>query len=403
LSHKRPARASEPPKRLTRRDFMATSVCAAAAGVGGLLAGCARQQQEAPAVAPQAGPAPPAPPPAPEVTMPVSPPPTRTLGRTGLKVSILSMGGIGGETGLLQAGLAKGINFIHSAMGYGTLDRVGEAISGQRDRVLLGIKYERRGTEDWDYLNRSLEALQVDYVDILFFPLNSPDEARDRKHLEFFRKVKKQNKARFIGLTSHSSIAPTCQTAVGAGFWDVIMPSYVPDPEACAALRPVLDQAGKKNLGVVAMKTMAGIERTAMPEMQTRLKEVIAQSSVTTVVKGMLTFQQLDGFLQAAVAPLKRAESQSLKAHLASRRGQVCSLCGACPPCPRGVDVFEVMRAFDYYHVQQGRPPIARAMYHQIPSGQRGSACDDCGKCAGKCPSGLNIARQVRAADLILG
>ena len=61
------------------------------------------------------------------------------------------------------------------------------------------------------------------------------------------------------------------------------------------------------------------------------------------------------------------------------------------------------MRDFDYYHAQMGAVEAARVAYAQIPSAQQGSACDNCGQCAGKCPYDVDIARHVQAAHLVLG
>jgi hypothetical protein len=400
MSKQQGSRGRAGSKRLSRRDFLATSAGAAAAAAGGLgaLAGAyasarepARKAASAADLA-KAGSAQGA------ATGPLA---KRTLGRTGLKVTVFSMGTIGGVTDVLKSGLDRGINFVHCALGYGTLDRVAEAIAGRRDKLFLGLKYERAGTPDWDYLDRALGALKVDHVDILFFPLNSPDEARNRSHLEFFQQVKQRKRARFIGITSHANVAPTIQAAVGAGFWDVLMPSYVSAPQERAALRPVLDQAEKKNLGVVAMKTMAGMNPQALDPMRAVVKQVLADSSVTTLCKGMLTFEYLDAFFGAAVGAPTKAQTAALEQHLAAC-ADTCVMCGACPPCPRGVNVFEVIRAFDYYYAQAGHPRIARSMYDAIPAAARGGACDDCGECASGCPYGVNIARHVRAADLVL-
>jgi len=372
-----------PHRTFTRRGFLTTAAVTAAAALSGTTpkAEAAPGQSRRSALKPLA---------------------KRTLGRTGLKVTVFSMGTIGGQTEVLKAGLARGINFIHCAQGYGTLAAVAAAIAGKRDSLLLGLKYERAGRADWEYLDRCLEALQVDRVEVLFFPLNSPEAARDRQHLEFFRQVKQRRKARFIGITTHGNVAPTMQAAVDAGFWDVLMPSYVPSPQAVAALRPVLDKAEKKNLGVVAMKTMAGIQPNAVAQMQTALKQVLADASVSTLVKGMLTFELLEAFLTAAASVPTKAERAALEQHLALCRGETCVLCGNCPSCPRGVNVFDVMRAFAYYYAQAGAPHFARAEYRSMPAAASGKVCDNCGACAAACPYGVDIAGHVRAAHLVL-
>jgi len=400
MSDRGDSKSSTHGKRLTRRSFLGTAVGAAATAAGSLgaaTAACAREVRRGPASADgeelaQAG----------ATRKGAAPLPKRTLGRTGIKVTALSMGGIGTNTDVLRAGLDAGINFIHCAMGYGTLAATAEAIAGRRNRLFLGLKYERAGAADWDYLDRALRALAVDYVDVLFFPLNSPEAARDRAHLDFFTEVKKQKKARFIGITSHGNIPPTLQAAVAAGFWDVLMPSYVPAPPEREALRPVLDQAEKKKLGVVAMKTIGGIRPDATRQMQATIKEVLGDSSVTTLCKGMTSYELLDSCLAAVAGPPKGARTASVHEHLAAQQGETCFLCGNCPSCPRGVNCFDVVRAFDYYRAHAG-PEVARRMYGLIPADQRGSACDDCGQCERKCPYGVNIARHVQAAHLMLG
>lgn len=366
---------------LTRRGFLATAAGAAgAAATGGLgvLAGSQAAAAPAPAL------------------------PKRTLGRTGLKVTAFSLGGIDMQVPVLQAGVARGVNFIHCANGYGTLDRVAQVVAGKRKQIMLGLKYERTNRRDWEYLNRCLEQLKVDGVDILFFPLNSPEEARNREHLDFFNQVKKQRKARFIGLTSHGNMPATMQAAVEAGFWDVLMPAYPAMAAVRKELRPALDQAEKKKLGVVAMKTMTGLRQADLPHMQTVVKEVLADSSVTSLVKGSINFEQLDACLSAAGSKPTKAESEALQQYLAACAGERCLVCGQCPTCPRGVNIADAVRAFDYYYVQSGCVELAKATYAEIPAGQRPERCDNCGECQGKCPYGVDIARRVQASGVML-
>lgn len=380
MSHEQRSDDQQAARQLTRREFLATSAgVAGAAALGMVAGGCAGKEAAGPVKSPM-----------------------RTLGRTGLTVTAFSLGGIGANAAVLKAGLDKGVNFIHCAPGYGTLPQVAEAIAGRRDKVFLGLKYERAGFSDLKYIDRSLQALKVDAVDILFFPLIRPDDARDRKHLEFFEQVKKRRQARFIGITAHANVPATMQAAVEAGFWDVLMPSYSPEARAREALRPVLDQAEKNNLGVVAMKTMTGVRPGEVNHLRTILKEVLADSSVTTLVKGMLTFELFEALWGALGMKATPAESAALQRHLAALGGQACLVCGNCPTCPRGVAVFDVVRAYDYYYTQGGCAEFARTVYAELPASARGGACDGCGECNAHCPYGVDIARRVQAAETML-
>gem|GEM_PF-1729405 len=362
-------------KHLSRRDFLAVSAGLAASYALGPLAGKS-----------PAAPVPPT-------------PPKRTLGATGLKITPLSLGGIGAEVGVFKAGLLKGINFIHCAAGYKTLEIVGKALAGKRDQVYLGLKYEPRSQVDWKYLYNCLEKLKVKYVDILFFPLNSPAEALDRAHWQFFEQARKRGMARHIGITTHSNIPATLRAALRAGFWEVFMPSYVPAPKARAALLPLLDAAERKKIGVVAMKTMTGTPGQNITRQKTIIREVLADSSVTTICKGIINYELLEAYWQAATIKANRAEMKSAPPLAAVG---TCFLCGECPVCPKGVQIFEVMRAFNYYHSQLGETELARALYAELPPTAKGNACDGCEECSNRCPNGVRIARQVQAADLVL-
>jgi len=115
----------------------------------------------------------------------------RTLGRTGLEVSVLgfgasSLGSVFRETDeresirTVHAALDAGINYIDVSPYYGLTKAetvLGKAIAGlPRDRFLLSTKAGRYGIDCFDFsarrilasVDESLTRLQTDYVDILF-------------------------------------------------------------------------------------------------------------------------------------------------------------------------------------------------------------------------------------------
>src|SRR6266478_10154178 len=107
--------------------------------------------------------------------------PTRVLGNTGARVSILAMGA--GSRFLsytdedraleaIQKALDLGITYIDSADDYGrghlAEQRIGKAIKGRRDSIFLATKLSNRdGNESQRIVEASLKALQVDAVDLL--------------------------------------------------------------------------------------------------------------------------------------------------------------------------------------------------------------------------------------------
>ncbi len=133
----------------------------------------------------------------------------RMLGRTGLKVSVISLGTVSTRTNVIKYALRRGINFIHTSLGYSggkSIRTVGQAIKGHRRKVVLGLKV----TWDWhsdDELNKALKILGTSYVDILFFNIhNNPKRVASPEAKNAFERWKKQGKVRFMGLTTHGGM-----------------------------------------------------------------------------------------------------------------------------------------------------------------------------------------------------
>ena len=169
----------------------------------------------------------------------------RTLGRTGLKISEISLGTwafgnnvYGGviETdaiNTIHAGLDMGVNLFDTAPQYGTHQQdgvaeivLGKALKGKRQSVIVSSKFGRNPTiENGDpqfYKSRiiasvdeSLKRLQTDYIDVLFFhsPF-SPNEIHEDVW-EGIEQVKRKGKVRFIG----HSISQLSQTENLAKQW----------------------------------------------------------------------------------------------------------------------------------------------------------------------------------------
>lgn len=160
----------------------------------------------------------------------------RILGRTGLRVSVISMGSwqlsgpldvdgqadgfpdIGRDAAirLIQACNDLGINFIDSAEIYGDGEgeqRIGEAIKGKRDRWIVSTKFGLRCTDTGNRLEdaspavirpsleRSLRRLQSDYVDLYLY--HSPPTARSiLEGKRVLDALKQEGKIRFYGIST---------------------------------------------------------------------------------------------------------------------------------------------------------------------------------------------------------
>lgn len=152
----------------------------------------------------------------------------RQLGNTGLKVSVLgfgssTFGNVFGHISMHQvqsavdAAVDHGINFFDTSPYYGlTLaeERLGTAVSGKRDQIVLASKCGRYGLDEFDFsrtrirrsVEESLQRLRTDHLDLL--------QAHD---IEFghepqiigetipaLRELQNEGKTRFIGITGYS-------------------------------------------------------------------------------------------------------------------------------------------------------------------------------------------------------
>jgi L-galactose dehydrogenase len=149
----------------------------------------------------------------------------RTLGKTGLRLSVLGFGAgpLGDDYGKIDVGegertvheaIDRGINFFDTAPYYGrTLSetRLGAALAGRRDKVVLCTKLGRYDKAGFDFsaarvkssIDESLQRLQTDHVDLL---IAHDIEFADRKQimgetLPAMREVQADGKTRFIGIS----------------------------------------------------------------------------------------------------------------------------------------------------------------------------------------------------------
>jgi L-galactose dehydrogenase len=150
----------------------------------------------------------------------------RVLGKTGLRVSVVSLGGspLGGVFGPVEDSQAiravhtafdLGINYVDTAPFYAATNAetvLGKALKGQsRDRYYLATKVGRYGIDDFDFsakrviasVDDSLQRLGVNYVDLIQchdIEFGSLDQVVSET-IPALRRVCEQGKARFIGIT----------------------------------------------------------------------------------------------------------------------------------------------------------------------------------------------------------
>src|SRR5262245_32142634 len=202
--------------------------------------------------------------------------PTRPLGKTGEKVSILCLGGwhIGAvkdkkeAVKIMHAALDNGMTFFDNAWDYhdgGSEEVMGEALSaaGKRKKCFLMTKNCGRDAKTVQkHLDDSLKRLKTDVIDLMQFHEinydNDPDWIVEKGGLKVLLKAKKDGKVRYVGFTGHKD--PSIHLAMLAKHtWDTVqMPINVLDHHYRSFARRVVPEAKKKGVGVLGMKSLGG-------------------------------------------------------------------------------------------------------------------------------------------------
>lgn len=195
----------------------------------------------------------------------------RTLGRTGLDVSILGFGGaeIGYEGAaladverLLGSALDAGLNTIDTAECYSSSEElIGQAVSKRRGDFHLFTKCGHAAgfdLPDWDpklleqSIDRSLQRLQVEHVDLVQLHSCGEDLLRQGDVIAVLQKARDAGKTRFIGYSGDNEAAVY---AIECGAFDTLQTSVNIADQLC--ITQTLPRAKEANMGVIAKRPIA--------------------------------------------------------------------------------------------------------------------------------------------------
>lgn len=334
----------------------------------------------------------------------------RTLGRTGLKITVVSFGAmLTPEPEVIRASLDYGVNYIDTARRYmngKNEEIVGRAIKGFRPKLFLATKTRSENREQIiQDMEKSLRALETDYVDVYqLHNLTSKDKDRafDPQIRDTLRELKKQGKVRFFGVTTHTDQAAVINALVEdpEKFFDTILVGY--NFKSPPELKEAIARAAQAGIGIVAMKTQAGGYKTEalgpISPHQAALKWAIQDPHVTAAIPGMKDMAMLKEDLAVMGMKLTPADKQILSLYGTSIDPYYCQLCGQCEgTCPGGVAISTINRCLMYAEAYQ-EPQLAEATYQEIPVKAMASTCLSCSTCVAQCVRGINISRKMSQA-----
>lgn len=314
--------------------------------------------------------------------------PTRTLGRTGLRCSTVSFGGIqlsqAAHRRVLEHAIDQGINLVHTSPGYTggqSMAIVGEVMRSRRNKVILALK-----TDPGD-LERCLRILNTDHVDILC-PHRGHDGLRDAGDHQRFAAAKRANKIRWTGFATHDHQAEAVGAATAAGAWDTCLVAY--NVGNRAQLTPVLaDAVRRQRMGFMVMKSSQFPGGHDAPRFQANIRSLLQNTSLATLNIGLASIQHVDQCI-AAVRQQRTSFDRQWEREVAACAGKLCSMCGRCAEaCGEGVAVMDLLRAWNY--AERGDVTLTRELVGSLPARRTMAACTKCGRCDGSCPQGIAV------------
>jgi len=376
----------------------------------------------------------------------------RKLGRTAIDVSIIGLGAEYLEyasrdiiVSVVNEAIDHEVNYIDLFMASpGVRDNFGIALKSKRHKVMIaghlgstlrnGQYFKSRNKVACEkYFNDLLTRLQTDFIDVLM--LHFIDEPDDYEKvfssgglLELATRLKKEGKARFIGMSSHK--VPVTLKAVNSGHIDVLMfpvnPAFdtlpgnikvetsgqdnsysqpsIAENKLVPERKELYHTCAIHGVGIVAMKPYAagrlftkGNPSSIVLTPVQCINYALSQPGVCTVVPGCRNVDEM----KAALAFLNATDSEKDYGAISENpvwklRGS-CMYCNHCLPCPEGIDIGMITRITDT--AEYGSVDNIASEYQALSS--KASDCTECGVCTERCPFGVDvIANMTRAVDI---
>lgn len=374
----------------------------------------------------------------------------RELGKTGLRVSEIGLGGEWLERHnteevreVIETCEKEGINILDCWMSEPNVrTNIGLAVKGRREKWIIqghiGSTWENGQyvrTRDLTKVKPAFEdlltRLQTDYIDLGMIHFIDTAEEFDRviggEFMEYVRQLKRDGVIRHIGMSTHNpetAKLAACQGeiemllfSVNPAF-DMLPPitnidDYFADSfdEQLGGIAPEREELYKlceqKGVGITVMKGYAGgrlfdAHRSpfgvALTPVQC-LHYSLTRPAVAAVMVGYDTPQHVyeaTAYETASEAEKDYASVLASAPRHAFSTGQ-CTYCGHCAPCPAKIDIAMVNKLYDLAAMQEEVPGTVRAHYAQLEA--NASDCIGCKTCEGRCPFHVPIAERMQKAQ----
>jgi predicted aldo/keto reductase-like oxidoreductase len=380
----------------------------------------------------------------------------RKLGRTGIKVSAIGIGGEGFENkgneeceALIDCAIKEGINFIdlynsnpevrsnvgkalrkYPRSSFVIQGHLGSAWDNGQYRRTRDVKEVVNAYEDF------LTRMQVDYVDVGMIHYvddqNDFDNIFNGEIITYAKELKAKGVIKALGISTHNT--DIAFSAVATGIIDVILFSINAAYDMLPATEDVyelFEESTFKNRtyeGIdpkrdtlyqtcenagVALTVMKGYAAgVLLSDQQSPFEKALTpvqclhycltRPAVAAVMVGVSTTNQILAATAYVTASHKEKDYSEVLANAprSSFSGH-CMYCGHCAPCSKKIDIASVNKYLDLASIQEEVPETLKNHYDLLE--HHASECIECGLCMKNCPFGVEIMNKMKQAVTLFG
>jgi predicted aldo/keto reductase-like oxidoreductase len=365
--------------------------------------------------------------------------PTRPFGKTGVEVSILSLGGVLKETDQLvfRQAFRSGVTYWDTADSYGwgnnekAIGNYFAKFPGDREKVFLVTKAASSNPQELsDKLNTSLQRLNTSYVDMyLLHYVSDVGKELTPEVKAWAEREKSKGTIRLFGFSAHKNMEAGLLAAAKLGWVDGIMMSYNYRLMVKDEMKRAVDACARAGIGLTAMKTQAafsahfyssiGSETDDALKMtenflkkgytaeQAKLKVVWGNPQIASICSAMPNMTILQANIDAALNQQRLSEGDRRRLERYARETAPGYCAGCAHICESAVDpnipISDLLRCSMYAH-GYGRRDMARGLFDRLPAGVRDNVFEaDYSRAEKTCPQKIQIGRILKRACEDLG
>jgi len=360
--------------------------------------------------------------------------PTRPFGKTGVDVSILSLGGVlkPSDQLIFRQAFKMGVTYWDTDNWYGwgknekAIGKYFAKFPNDREKVFLVTKAKASDPQKLtEKLNTSLQRMNTSYVDMYFISYVSNVKKELTEAVKAWaEKAKSKGKIRFFGFSAHKNMESSMLAAAKLGWIDGIMISYNYRLMVKDKMKKAVDACVKAGIGLTAMKTQAafsanfyasiGSETDEALKMtqsflkkgytaeQAKLKVVWENPNIASICSAMSNMTILQAKVAAAVNKqnLSGGDKQRLEQYAGQTAPGYCAGCANICESAVNLDlpISDILR-YSMYHHSYGDRDTAVTLFNALPTDIKANILKaDYSKAEKYCPQKIQIAKVLKKA-----